>query len=76
MSFINSTLLMIFIKVFLSSSTNESIFGGSFNEEDNSGPEVESVIRDAKTDAGPGIEPCLIPLIGVSIPASESSESP
>ena len=75
-SFINITLLMSFIKVCLSSSGNGSIFGGSLNDEDPSGPEVDGVRRDAKTEAGPGIYPYLVHLIGVSVPVSESSESP
>ena len=49
---------MSFIKARLSSSGNDSIFGGSFKEEETSGAEDDGVIRDAKTEAGPGIEPC------------------
>ena len=65
---------MSFKNVFLSSSGSETIFGGSFNKEDPSGPEFKGVIRDAKAETGPGIDPCLVPLIGVLFPSSESSE--
>ena len=64
---------MSFKKGFLSSSGSETIFGGSFSKGDPSGPEVAGVIRDAKEEAGPGIEPCLAPLIGLFFPSSESS---